>query len=446
MIKTYGPKIVMVGGGSYNWCPALLRDIMLAPQIDRSEIVLLDPDLAAAGEVKAAGDAMARRFGKKYRLRVTTSEASAFRDADFVIITISTGGLEMMAHDLAIPEKYGIFHTVGDTVGPGGWSRSLRNVPVFVHLTRQIERYAPRAVVLNYTNPMASLTGIIAEVSNLRAVGLCHGVFDTYRVLQKLFDCTEQDLAVRFGGVNHFFWVLDFTVRGQSGYPLLEKRLAGRSLDQVLKQGHTDQAGFHSHHALFDELYRRYGYLTYAGDRHTCEFLPGYITPTPAALKAFKLVRTSVQQRRAGRARNRRWTGKLAAGKVDPGPRSRETAVDIIVAVATGKGICDVVNLPNEGQIDNLPRGAVVETLGLADPLGFRPISPGPLPPVLAQIVGPHCRCQLMTLQAALTGDRKLALDALIADPICGHLPAAKVRRMGAELMQATKRWLPQFR
>ena len=446
MAKADGPKIVMVGGGSYNWCPKLLRDIMLTPEMEGSEIVLLDPKLSAAEEVKAAGQAMARRWGKRYRIRATRSEPAAFRGADFVIITISTGDLAMMAHDLAVPEKYGIFQTVGDTVGPGGWSRSLRNVPVFVHLTGQIEKYAPRAAVLNYTNPLAVLTGVISTVSSLRNVGLCHGVFGTYQLLQKLFGVKESDLAVRFGGVNHFFWVLDFTVKGRPGYPLLKRRLAGRSLDEALAGGQTDEMGFHSHHKLLDELYRQYGYLTYAGDRHTCEFLPGYLTPRPSALKRFNLVRTSVKQRYANRARARKWTLALAKGKTEPGPRSRETAVDIMMAMSRGKSFCDVVNTPNVGQIDNLPRRAVVETLGLVDDLGFRAIAAGCVPDVLEPLLVPHCLCQKMTLKAALEGDRELALKALMIDPICAHLAPSEIRRMGLELMSATRKWLPQFK
>lgn len=446
MAKTHGPKIVMVGGGSYNWCPKLLRDLMLAEELDGSEVVLLDPKLKAAQEVKAAGEAMAKRFGRRYRIRATSGETAAFRNADFVIITISTGDLEMMAHDLAIPEKYGIFQTVGDTVGPGGWSRSLRNVPVFVHLAQQIEKLSPRAVVLNYTNPLACLTGAIHRVSGLRNVGLCHGVFGSYNLLQKLFNCHEKDLAVRFGGVNHFVWVLDFTVRGRPGYPLLKKRLGRKTLDEALTEGETDEAGFHSHHALCHELYSQHGYLPYVGDRHTCEFLPGYLTPRESALKKFRLVRTTIAQRRANRRRARSWTLSLAAGKADPGPRSRETATNIIAAIARGEAFCDVVNLPNEGQIDNLPRGAVVETLGLVDSLGFRPISSGPMPALPQLLSEPHCRCQLMTLEAALTGDRELALQSLMADPVCAHLSPSEVRSMGRELMAATKKWLPQFK
>ena len=271
-------------------------------------------------------------------------------------------------------------------------------------------------------------------------------MFSDYRVLQALFGVEEQELCVRFGGVNHFFWILDFMVKDKPGYPLLVERLGGRTLDEALHEGETDEMGFHSHHALCHELYSAYGYLPYVGDRHTAEFLPGYLTPHPDVLARFKLVRTSVEERRERRGRARQVTLDLAAGKREPFPRSRETAVDIMVAVAYGRPFVDVLNLPNVGQIDNLPRGAVVETPGLVDSPGFCPITTGSLPPILEQIVAPHCRCQQMTLEAALRGDRELALQALMADPLCAHLSPSDVRAMGEELMRATQAWLPQFK
>jgi alpha-galactosidase len=289
------------------------------------------------------------------------------------------------------------------------------------------------------------LTGTLTRVTSLRTVGLCHGVFANYRMLQKLLDVEEQDLAIRFGGVNHFFWILDFAVRGEPGYPLLAERLGEKTLDEALSEGETDEMGFHSHHALCDTLYRSYGYLPYVGDRHTSEFLPGYLTPNLEALERFRLVRTSVEERVQKREQARQVARDLAEGKKAPFARSRETAVDIMVAIAHDKPFCDVVNLPNVGQIDNLPRGAVVETLGLVDSLGFRPISTGPLPPALQVLVAPHCHCQQMTLEAALTGDRELALQALLLDPICAHLSPPDIRAMGEELLAATRAWLPQF-
>ena len=445
MATSWDRKIVLVGGGSYSWSCTLLSDLMQTPELDRSELVLLDPNLRAAREIAAAGTAMMKALGRRFQFTVTDSEPVAFRDADFVVITISTGGLDMMEHDLAIPERYGIYQTVGDTVGPGGWSRSLRNVPVFAHLGRQIVRFAPRAVILNYTNPMTVLTDTLIRVTGQRTVGLCHGVFANYAAFQRLFDVEEKDLCVTYGGINHFFWILDFTVRGQPGYPLLEKRLRGRPLDQALAEGSTDPVGYYSRGVLCGELYRQYGYLPYIGDRHTSEFLPGLLT-NRSLMKRFQLERTTVRQRRALVRRARQRALAIARGKLPPPARTRETAVDIMLAVSRRKPFLDVVNLPNAGQIENLPRGAVVETLGLIDSLGFRPVGVGPMPLPLQRLLEPHCHVQRLTLEAALAGDRELALQALMMDPLCSHLPPDRVREMGSQLMAATKRYLPQFR
>lgn len=436
----------MVGGGSYNWSPKLLSDIMQEPELNGSEVVLLDPNLKAAKEIKAAAETMAKTLKVKFVFRATSDEASAFKGVDFVVITISTGDLDMMAHDLAIPEKYGIFQTVGDTAGPGGWSRTLRNVPVFEKMAKKIEKYSPNAVVLNYTNPMSALTATVSAVSSLRNVGLCHGLFGNYRVLRKIFNCEEKDISINFAGVNHFFWVKDFSVKGKPGYPLLMKKLKSKSIDQLLREGETDEAGFHSNHALCDELLREFGYLPFVADRHICEFIPGILSPKASNLKKFKLVRTSVKERREGRRKARERALKYASGEFQPMPRTRETAVDIVKAVAFDKPFVDVVNLPNVGQVENLPRGAVVETLGLIDSLGFRGVSAGNLPAPIQRLVEPHCHVQMMTVKAALDGDRELALQSLMLDPMCSHLPPSKIREMGLELMSATKDWLPQFK
>jgi len=439
-----GSKIVMVGGGSYNWCPRLISDMVQTPELEKSEIILLDPNLKAAQKVQAAAEKITATFKRKFKFIATSDENAAFKGADFVVITISTGGLEMMRHDLVIPDKYGIYQTVGDSVGPGGWSRTLRNVPVFVKMAQKIENLSPRAIILNYTNPMAALTGAIVAASSLRNVGLCHGVFGTYRMLESIFGVREKDIAMNFCGVNHFFWVLDFKIKGQDGYAMLNRKLGGKSLDNVL-QSDTDNAGFsHSNHLLCDELLREYGHLTYVADRHTCEFFNAYLTDKKQ-MKRFKLVRTSVEDRYAGLERARQATFDLANGKNAPGARSRETAVDIMKSFVTNQPFVDVVNMPNVGQIDNLPRGAVVETLGLVNARGFSPITAGPLPERLLPLVEPHCRVQQMTLEAALKGDKELALQSLMLDPLCANLPPSDIRKMGLELINATKTWLPQF-
>lgn len=439
-------KIVMVGGGSYNWAPRIICDMMCEPILNGSEVFLLDPNLTAAEEVKCACETMNSTLKAGYSFKTTSSEDEAFYGVDFIVIAISTGGLDMMAHDLKIPEKYGIYQTVGDTIGPGGWNRSLRNIPVFAAMARKIERLAPDAIVLNYTNPMAALTGTFYEVSKLKTVGLCHGIFSTYSLLEKIFGVEEQDISLSYGGVNHFFWVTDFTVKGEAGYPLLAEKLRDRKINDFLQNGEKDLAGMPRHRStLCDLLYREYGMLTYIEDRHTCEFVSGYLNRDEDLLKKFDLVRTTVEERAAKCANVRRIISELASGKRAPFKKSRETAVDIIKAFISNKPFVDVVNLPNIGQIDNLPRAAIVETMGLVDSRGFTPLSIGKLPEEILPLVEIHCRIQMMTMRAALDGDRKLAIDALNLDPLCSHLAKKEVRKMGEELMAATAEWLPQF-
>lgn len=438
-------KIVIVGGGSYTWGPRLINDLVHTPAVEGSELILLDINLKAAKELSRVARTLIKKSNRKMEVYPTNNETSAFRQADFVIITISTGGLKAMRPDLEIPEKYGIFQTVGDTVGPGGWSRALRNIPVFVKLAHQIEKFSPRAVVLNYTNPISILTRTLCYYTNLRVVGLCHGLFGTYRRLEAVFGVKEKDIRVKFGGINHFFWILDFTIKGEPGYPLLRKKLGKKKLHEHIHTFDRDEAGFASDVYLWSALFETYGYLSYAADRHICEFFPQFLTPHKSVLKRYKLMRTTVDDRIKVKYSARARALRIAAGKEDLGGRSRETAVDIMRAVACDEDFVDVVNLPNEGQIDNLPRGAIVETLGAVDGRGFTPLVVGPLPETLRQLVEPHIICQEMTFKATIEGDREKALMALTLDPLCSHLTPNRIHEMGKELMAANRRLLPQF-
>ena len=443
-------KVTFIGGGSQTWGPQLIRDIVFKPQMEQAElhIVLLDTHAGRARAMKRLFDVQLERW-KVDRVRISASQnaETALKGADFVLIAISTGGLDAMQHDLAIPERYGIYHTVGDTVGPGGWSRAMRNIPVFQAYARQIKQLAPNAYVLNYTNPLAALTKVLAdELGHSRVIGLCHGLFETYAMLRDVFGVQhERDIKVNFGGLNHFFWVLSFTVNGQDGYPLLRRKLRGGSLIDLFDRLSTDAHGWSSRGRLASELFQQYGYLTYIADRHTCELFASYITD-PDTMKRYRLVRTSIEDRRQGYARAAQAIEDWTEGRreLDRTP-SRETAADIMAAIIFDHGFTDVVNMTNVGQIANLPLGAVVETMGYVDAGGARPLTVGPLPEQIRALCAPHAEVQLRTVAAALSGDLDQALLALVADPGCAHLPASDVKKMGLELLRANERYLPQM-
>lgn len=446
-------RIAFIGGGSQNWAPTIIRDIVFKPGLEEVEldIRLIDVSAARAQAIEALFKAKLAEWGvRRARVRRVADPARALDGAHFVIIAISTGRLAAMRHDIAVPERYGIFHTVGDTSGPGGWSRALRNIPVFRDYARLIRRHAPGALVLNYTNPMGALTRALSlELGRGRVVGLCHGLFECYDVLSGLLGLkSEKSIQVRFAGVNHFFWILDLQIAGQDGYAMLRRKLRGRSLGAFIKGAHRDAMGFSSDKWLTSELFEHYGYLPYVGDRHTCEFFGSYLA-SPELMRRFKLVRTSVAERaklyRKAEQRIRQWTRGLAADWPLTQIPSRETAADIIRAAAFNERFTDVVNVENEGQIANLPAGAVVETLGQVDARGITPLTAGPLPDALLALIRPHADVQLRTVAAGLSGDLDAALLALAADPACAHMTVSDVKKMGLELLRANRHHLPQF-
>lgn len=444
-------KIAFVGGGSQSWAPRLIRDIVFQQELKQAEleIALLDPNVGRARAIKRLFDVLLAKWRiGRVQVYATQDAKRALRGADFVLITISTGGLEAMRHDLEIPERYGIYHTVGDTVGPGGWARALRSIPVFQAYAQQIKELAPNAYVLNYTNPMGALTKVLSDkLGHSRVVGLCHGMFETYEMLKDVLGVAdERELKLNFGGLNHFFWVLDVTVGGRDGYELLRRKLRGRTLVELFDRMTADQHGWSSRGRLASELFEQYGYLSYTADRHICEFFGCYIT-SKAMMERFNLVRTSVGERAASYSRAANWIEELTAGRgrMETKP-SRETAADIMAAITFDRGFADVVNMANVGQIPNLPHGAVVETMGYVDAGGARPLTVGPLPEQLRALCAPHAEVQLRTVKAGLSGDLEGALMALVADPVCATLTASDVKKMGRELLEANKQYLPQFR
>ena len=275
-------KIAFIGGGSQSWAHTIIRDIVFKKGMDKAhvEFALLDTDMPRAKAIHRLFEVKFAEWKVDWAETWPTTDAKkALKGADFVIIAISTGRLPAMKHDISIPEKYSIYHTVGDTSGPGGWARALRNIPVFQAYARQISELCPNAFVLNYTNPMGVLTKVLAdELGSGKVIGLCHGLFENYEILKAIFGCEEEDIQIRFGGLNHFFWILDFKIRGEDGYKLLDERLQGRDLAEIIGEVHTDAMGWTSDKWLAGELYKNYGYLPYFGDRHICEFFSCYMS------------------------------------------------------------------------------------------------------------------------------------------------------------------------
>ncbi|MFZ0214371.1 MAG: hypothetical protein WAM30_00345, partial [Candidatus Dormiibacterota bacterium] len=388
-----GRRIVVVGGGSVTWTPRLMCDFLLAPDLADSTFVLFDVDGEAAQLATAFCSALARSLGVGATFLPSTERERALEGADAVVVAVAVGGLDAMAHDLEIPEQHRIYHTVGDTAGPGGWSRLLRNFDAFCELGHAIDQLAPQAIVLNYTNPLAMLTSVLARTTKAPVVGLCHGVYESRDFLASVYGTPKDAVSMRYGGLNHFFWVPEAKVGGVDAVADLRSRLATQTLDELEPARAADPLGFHSDRAVATELFRLTGVLPYIGDRHTCEFLPWYLTD-PARMARYRLQRTSIEQRWA---RRRELTDEVRRVTADGIPSewahaSGEAAAEIVRAYTGGGDFVDIGNLPNEGQIENLPRGVPVETAVRFDQNGVAPFAFGSLPDPVVPLVEPVAR------------------------------------------------------
>jgi alpha-galactosidase len=436
-------RICFVGGGSYQWTPKLLTDIALTPDLSGT-IVLHDIAPEPMAEMQRLGQKIVAAAGADFTIETSANLADALRDAEFVIVTITTGGLEAMRQDLDIPLRYGIYQSVGDTVGPGGWSRALRNVPVMVGIARTMEQVCPNAWMLNLTNPLTVLTRSVYKTTSIKAMGLCHELQGVRGGMIRMFGNTPEDYEMKVAGVNHLIWLLDLKNNGKDGFEMVrEYERSGKTVPlRSTSGGH--RAPFQDRWKVKLSLLDRYGYLPAAGDRHVAEFFPYFLTEETGAGEDYGVLLTKIEHRydmlHASQAEVK---ATLASDEPMQLAHSPEESADIIAAMANGRPFRAIVNVPNTGQIDNLPRQAIVETLAEVGATGVNPIGVGALPGGVLNTVHPHAVNQELLVDAALTGDRQLALQALLGDPLVRDYRAAP--KLLDDLLEAHAELLPQF-
>jgi alpha-galactosidase len=325
---------------------------------------------------------------------------------------------------------------VGDTVGPGGISRSLRNIPVLVEIARDMERMCPDAWLLNITNPMTCLTRAVARETSVRVVGLCHEVVIMSWYVAIACGVQADDIGFSITGVNHLPWITDLSIQGQDGFELLFRSLAER----------PEAKWFADEHALKLALYERHGALPGAGDRHVAEFFPWVLTPESNWGKSWGIHLTSIADREREEARFRQAMVDVADGDKDaPTWASGEMVAPLIDSLVTGERRDLPVNIPNNGQAPYLPPDVVVETMCTVDADGVRGRDAIIPPDVCAAWIRRHVDVQELTVEAALTGDPETVRAAMALDPLCGRLELRQIEAMTDDLLDATEAWLPQF-
>jgi alpha-galactosidase/6-phospho-beta-glucosidase family protein len=446
-------QVTIIGGGSYQWTPELMADLFDVESLRGMHLVLEDIDPAPLPKMEALANKLSAAMDAKATVATTTDQRRALDGADFVIVTISTGGFESMAFDLDVPVRFGIRQSVGDTVGPGGINRALRNVPVMAGIARDVESVCPDAWFLNITNPMTVLTRTVTEVSRCKVVGLCHEVGNWCWDVALMLGVPHDAVRPTVSGVNHLPIVPSVDIDGKDGIAILRDLIdevggleALAPLPGQEEAPQFSKLDFARRHRLQLTMLDRWGAIPAANDRHVAEFVPWILTEESGWGTDFGIELTSIERRQAHQdGYIADVDGWLAGTKDLQTWSSGELPAPIIDSLLTGTPREVPVNIPNAGQCPDVPLGSVVESICVVDADGVRGRDQATLPAPFAELFRRHVATQEMVVRAALDGDRSLAQSAFLLDPLAGRGPLRSTEEMVDELMMSTARWLPQF-
>jgi len=435
-------KIAFIGAGSFGFTRALVRDILSFPALADSTIALMDIDDERLAYIKKAVDKIVEAGKYPAKVIATKDRAEALKDADGVVCTILAGGVQVWRHDIEIPKKYGVDINVGDTRGPAGIFRALRTIPVMLDICRDIERYCPDALLLNYTNPMAMLCRAMQSETKVKLTGLCHSVQGTAHMLASWIGAPMEEITYLCAGINHQAWYLEFKWNGKDAYPLIREAIKNPEIynqEQVRNEMflHLDYYVTESsgHNSEYNAWFRKRPDLIEKYCTHGTGWNPGeYAYILKEYLAREDTWRKDIED----------WINRDTVNL----KRGHEYAAYIFNAVfGDGTMFKFNGNVRNFGLIDNLPEGCCVEVPILASKYGLEPIHVGPLPEHLAILNNINARCEELAVEAALTGDPRKVFHAICFDPLTSAvLSLAEIKQMVDEMFEANREWLPQFK
>jgi len=380
---------------------------------------------------------MKKNLGSTVKIVSYTNRKDALKDAKYGFNAIQVGGYEpSTVIDFEIPKKYGLRQTIADTIGIGGIFRSLRTIPVMMDFARDMEEVCPDALFLNYTNPMAALTGSMLRYSNIKTVGLCHSVQICANDLLKGLEMPTDNVQWKIAGINHMAWLLDISRHGEDLYPEIKKRALEKQQTK-----HDDMVRF--------ELMSRFGYYITESSEHNAEYHPYFIkNKYPELIDRFNIPLDEYPRRCIQQIAD--WE-KMRVDLVNDGnlthERSNEYGSRILEAMETNIPYKIGGNVLNTGGlISNLPRNAVVEVPCLVDASGVTPTYVGDLPEQLAALNRTNINTQLLTIEAAMTGKKEHIYQAALLDPhTAAELSIDDIVAMCDDLIEAHGDWLPKF-
>jgi len=422
-------KISFIGGASMTWMPTFSQELLSCRELEGGTIHLMDIDGERLGTMERYLNRMRGEVGSDMEVLATTDRGEALSDADFVVTTFMAGGHDYWATDLNIPLKYGLQTPKGMSVGPGGLLQGLKAVPMIVEIAREMESACPGGKLINYTNPMSSIVLGLQRYSRIPSVGVCPGLEHEVTRFAGLLGIPEEELEVRAAGVNHCDFVLELRHRGRDVLDDLVGALASRGEEPISRT-----------------IYEVFGGLPTPGDIHIMEFFP-YFMRRGTELEEWGQTHNYVENRI--RKREAFWSELEASaggeGDFVTSYESREKLDRLVCSSLLDRGDVFQLNAMNRGSIPNLPPDAVIEVPTVVDAFGFNPVHFGPLPPAIAGVCSIAATVQDLTVEAAMRGDRRLALQALLMDPMCYSLDIETAGKMLDEMIEAQRAWLPRF-
>jgi alpha-galactosidase len=450
-------KIAYIGGGSRGWAWVFMTDLALEPQLG-GQISLYDLDGEAAKNNAIIGNKISEQAAAvgKWTYSAADSLAEALTGADFVIISILPGTFREMRSDVHLPERRGVYQAVGDTTGPGGIIRALRTIPMFAQIATAIKEYAPEAWVINYTNPMAWCVRTLYQTfPEIKAFGCCHEVFGTQSLLAEMVKrkglaktVTRNDIHVNVMGINHFTWFDSASFQGHDLMPLYadfvnENYDTGVTTDT----SHLPDIVFSCNHRVKFDLFRQYGWIAAAGDRHLAEFMPGerYLA-SPEKVREWGFYLTTVDWREKDLRDRLAKSKRLLMGEAVELKPSGEEGIALIKALCGLGRIISNVNLPNTaGQLKYIPPATVVETNALFSYNEVRPLMAGLVKPEVLALLMPHVSNQEMVYDAAVNCNRYTVYKAFASDPLlAGRLSAEQIVALANEMIANTRAYLSE--
>jgi len=431
-------KVTIIGAGSAVFATELMTDILLTPALESGIFALVDIDAERLDLAHRMAEFLIERTGRAWTVEASTDRTQVLAGSDYVINTIEVAGLANVRHDYDIPLKYGVDQCIGDTIGPGGLFKALRTLPAWIDILADVERLAPRALVMNYTNPMSLtvLTGIRA--SSQPIVGLCHSIQHTSEQLAEYLDIPLAEINWRAAGINHLAWFTKLERNGEDLYPLLRERA---QIPEIYEQ---DPVRF--------EMMFHLGAFVTESSGHTSEYT-AFFRKRPDLVK--KYMRSEYRGESGFYANNwPTWRQEadqelrdyLSGQEEFEFERGPEFASYIMEAIATNVPTVIYGNVLNTGLIDNLTPDGVVVVACLVDGKGSQPSIYGPLPTHLANLDQQHMAFHDLVATAILEQNREAAVHALMVDPLTAAVCSLEeARTMFDEMAEVQKDYLPGF-